>query len=86
MRLSLLASLGIAAFLGIMAIDAPDANAVTRSRTVVSSPRGAAVVTRRSRRVATVRGQRGARGAVIVSRPRACRTVIVNGVRMRRCS
>lgn len=87
MRLSLLVPLGIAAFLGIMSIDTPDANALVRSRTVVSGPRGAAVVTRGPRRMAMTRGLRGARGAVIVRRPglRACRTVIVNGVRVRRC-
>ena len=88
MRLSLLAPLGIAAFLGIMASDPPDANA--QARTIVSSPRGTAVITRRPSRMAFVRrgprrlaflrrGTLGARGAVI------CRTVIVNGVRVRRC-
>jgi hypothetical protein len=87
MRLSLLVPLGIAAFSGIMSIDTPDANALTRSTTVVSGPRGTAVVTRRPRRVAVIGGLRGARGAVVVSRPglRTCRTVIVNGVRTRRC-
>ena len=89
MRLSLVAPLGIAAFLGIMAIDPPDASAQARGKTVVSTPRGSAVITRRPRRVAIVRrgprrvaffrGVPGARGAVI------CRTVIVNGVRVRRC-
>jgi hypothetical protein len=79
MRLSLLASLGIAAFLGVIAIDPPDASAQTRGTTIVSSPRGTAVITRRARRLAWLRGIRGARGAVI------CRSVIVNGVRVRRC-
>jgi hypothetical protein len=94
MRLSLLASLGIAAFLGLMAMATPDAQA--RRTTIVSSPRGTTVVTRRPGRVAAVRlrgarGQairlRGARGAVITtSRPGlTCRTVIANGVRVRRC-
>jgi hypothetical protein len=88
MRLSLLAALGIAAFLGIAAIGTPDANAQVRG-TIVSSPRGAAVVTRRPRRVAIVR--RGPRRLALVSRLRGargaaiCRTVIVNGVRVRRC-
>lgn len=89
MRLSLLAPLGIATFLGLVAIAPPDANAEARGTAVVSSPRGAAVITRRPgrvavvrrgpRRLATVTGIRGARGAVI------CRTRIVNGVRVTRC-
>ncbi len=88
MRLSLLAPLGIAAFLGIVAIGAPDANAQARGSTVVSTPRGTTVVTRRPRRAAFIRRMnrrlalarlRGARGAVI------CRTAVVNGVRVRRC-
>jgi hypothetical protein len=85
MRLSVFAALGITAFLGIMTTDAPDANAAARRTTVISGPRGTAVV-------------RGARGTAIVSRPRGaaivrgargavvCRSVIVNGVRVRRCS
>jgi hypothetical protein len=79
MRLCFLAPLSIVAFLGIMAIDPPYASAQTRGTTIVSSPRGTAVITRRARRLAFWRGLRGARGAVI------CRTVIVNGVRVRRC-
>jgi hypothetical protein len=89
MRLSSITALGIAAFLGIMAVDPPDANAQVRGRTVVSSPRGTAVISRRPGRVTVVKRPRhlamrgwrwrGARGAVI------CRTVIVNGVRVRRC-
>jgi hypothetical protein len=47
MRLSVLAALGFIAFLGIMTINAPDANARARSTTVVSGPRGTAVVTLR---------------------------------------
>jgi hypothetical protein len=94
MRLSLITSLGLAAFLGIMAMDTTDANAQVR-RTVVSTPGRTTVVTtrrprvamaRRSRvamvrrpRVAMVSRWRGARGAVI------CRTRIINGVRVRRC-
>jgi hypothetical protein len=78
MRLSVLAALGITAFLGIMTIDSPDANALARRTTVVSGPRGTAVVSpSRGIRTATVgrRGRnavvvRGARGAVIMRRPR----------------
>jgi hypothetical protein len=76
MRLSLLAFLGLAAFVGIMAFDTPNADA----RTVINSPRGTTVVTGRTGRVAVVRRPfrrfavvkgvpRGARGAVIVRRP-----------------
>jgi len=55
-----------------------------KKKVIVSRPRGAAIV-------------KGRRGAMIVSRPRAaavvsgargaavCRSVIVNGVRVRRC-
>ena len=57
MRLSVLAALGFTAFLGIMTIDAPDANAIARGTAVVSGPRGTAVVSR-------------PRGAVVVSRRR----------------
>jgi hypothetical protein len=106
MRLSVLAALGITAFLGIMTIGAPDANAIARSTTVVSGPRGTAAVSRsrgmrgaaivrRGRGAAVVSGARGAavvsgaRGAAIVRGPRgatvACRWVMVNGVRVRRC-
>jgi hypothetical protein len=78
MRLSLLTSLSLAAFLGIMAMDAPDASALVR-RTVVSEPSRTAVITTRRPRVAMTRRLRGARGSVI------CRTRIINGVRVRRC-
>jgi hypothetical protein len=81
MRLSVLAALGITAFLGIMSVDVPDADAQARRTTVVSGPRGTAVVTRsrgmrsatvvrRSRGVRTATVVRGARGAVVVSRRR----------------
>lgn len=69
MRLSVFAALGITAFLGIMTIDPPDANAQTRRAAVVSSPRSAAIVSTRGVRTAVVR-PRGARGAVIMGRPR----------------
>jgi hypothetical protein len=78
MRLSVLAAVGITAFLGIMTIDPPDANALARRTTVVSGPRGTAVVSRSrgirttvvsgSRGTAIVRRPLGARGAVIVHR------------------
>jgi hypothetical protein len=85
MRLSLLTALGIAALSGMMAVDVPDANALVRSRTIVSTPRGSAVITRRPR-LAVAGRLRGARGQVIVRRPGLiCRSVIVNGVRVRRC-
>src|SRR5262249_28317289 len=88
MRLSVLAALGVTAFLGIMAIDAPNANAVVRDTSMVSGPRGTAVINRsrgatimRGRRGTAVvsRGLRGARGAVIMSSPR--RTAIVRSRR-----
>jgi hypothetical protein len=71
MRFSILATLGFTAFLGIMTIDAPDANALVRRTAVVSGPRGTAVVSR-ARRTAVVSGSRG---AAVVSRPRG--TVVV---------
>src|SRR6266481_372438 len=83
MRLSALAALGVTAFLGIMAIDVPNANAAVRDTSIVSGPRGTAVVNRtrgatilRGRRGTAVvsRGLRGARGAVIMSSPR--RTIV----------
>jgi hypothetical protein len=79
MRFSSIPALGIATFLGIVAVDTPDANAQADRTTVVSSPRGTAVIARRPGRVTVLRGRRGARGAVI------CRTRIVNGVRVTRC-
>jgi hypothetical protein len=83
MRLSVLAAVGVTAFLGIMAIDAPNANAVVRDTSIVSGPRGTAVVNRtrgatilKGRRGTAVvsRGLRGARGAVTMSSPR--RTIV----------
>jgi hypothetical protein len=93
MRLSVLAALGVTAFLGIMAIDPPDANALSRRTTVVSSPRGTAIVsrTRGARGAVTVRGRRGtmiasrrlgARGAIITSRPRGAVVVRRRGTSM----
>src|SRR6266403_26441 len=73
MRLSALAALGVTAFLGIMAIDVPNANAAVRDTSIVSGPRGTAVVNR-TRGATILRGRRGARGAVIMSSPR--RTIV----------
>jgi len=82
MRLSVLAALGVTAFLGIMTVNAPNANAVVRDTSIVSGPRGTAVVNRtrgatilKGRRGTTiVSGLRGARDAVIMSSPR--RTIV----------
>jgi hypothetical protein len=79
MRFSLMPALGIATLLGIVAVDTPDANAQAGRKTIVSSPRGTAVIARRPGRVTVARGWRAARGAAI------CRTRIVNGVRVTRC-
>ena len=66
MRLSVLAALGLTAFLGIMTIDAPDANAIARGTAVVSGPRGTAVVSRsRGTRTATI--MRRGRGTTVVT-------------------
>ena len=67
MRLPLLAALGVAATLGLMTFDAPDANALTRRATIVSGARGTAVVSR----------PLGARGAVVVRRPFRARTAVI---------
>src|SRR6267154_3534247 len=91
MRLSVLAALGVTAFLGIMTIDAPNANAVVRDTSIVSGPRGTAVMNRtrgatilKGRRGTAVvsRGLRGARGAVIMSRPRGSVVVRRRGTSM----
>jgi hypothetical protein len=58
--------------LGSMAIETPDANAVSRSTTIVSSPRGTAVISRRPRVIATTRLRR-AHVSVVGSR----RTVVI---------
>jgi hypothetical protein len=71
MRLSVLAALGVTAFLGIMAINATDANAVVRDTSIMSSPRGTAVVSRT--RGATV--LKGRRGVAVVSRTRGASAV-----------
>jgi hypothetical protein len=80
MRLSVLAALGFAAFLGIMTIDAPDANAIARGTVVVSGPRGTAVVSR-SRRTRTATIMRRGRGTTVVSGARG--TAVVTRRRMR---
>jgi hypothetical protein len=90
MRLPLLAAVGVVATLGIIAFDAPDANALTRT-TVVSGERGAAVVSRplrargavvvkrpfRRRTAVIVKRPLGARGAVIVKRPLRARGAVI---------
>src|SRR5258708_16526639 len=75
MRLSVLAALGVTAFLGIMTIDAPNANAVVRDTSIVSGPRGTAVVNRT--RGATI--LKGRRGTAVVGRTRG--TTAVSGLR-----
>src|SRR5712675_1145422 len=91
MRLSVLAALGVTAFLGIATIDAPNANAAVRDTSIVSGPRGTAVMNRtrgatilKGRRGTAVvsRGLRGARGAVIMSRPRGSVVVRRRGTSM----
>ena len=69
MRSFLLIASAILAFSGTMVIETTDANAVVCARGVYRA------------------GCAGARGAVVVRRPPAvvCRTVWVNGVRVRRC-
>lgn len=75
MRLSLIASLSLAAVLGIgaMAVDTPNADART---VVVSGPR-TVVATRRPARVAVVR--RGPRGVFVGRRP--ARFAMARGLR-----
>jgi len=91
MRLSVLAAVGVTAFLGIMTVNAPNANAAVRDTSIVSGPRGTAVVNRtrgatilKGRRGTAVvsRGLRGARGAVIMSRPRGSVVVRRRGTSM----
>src|SRR5216684_4344006 len=82
MRLSVLAALGVTAFLGIMTIDAPNANAVERDTSVVSGPRGTAVVNR-TRGATIVKGRRGTavvsrtRGTAVVRGPRGARGAVI---------
>jgi hypothetical protein len=76
MRLLVLAALALTAFASAMTIGPTDANAVVCARGVVragcAGPNGAAVVGR-------------AGGAVVHAPVAACRYVVVNGVRVRRC-
>jgi hypothetical protein len=77
MRLFLLAALATAAFGMTMTYSTTDANALVCAKGVVragcAGPRGTAVV--------------GPNGAAAVRAPvAACRHVIVNGVRVRRCT
>jgi len=69
MRSFLLLAAAIVAFAATMTFEATDANAVVCARGVVRA------------------GCVGARGAAVVRRPVAvvCRTVVVNGVKVRRC-
>jgi hypothetical protein len=69
MRSFLLLAAAFVAFAATMTFEATDANAVVCARGVVRA------------------GCAGARGAVVVRRPTAvvCRTVVVNGVKVRRC-
>jgi hypothetical protein len=77
MRLFILGALAITAFATTMTFSPSDANALVCARGVVragcAGPHGAAVV--------------GPRGAAAVRAPvAACRVVVVNGVRVRRCA
>lgn len=69
MRALFLIAAAVVAFAGTMVVETTDANAVVCARGVYRA------------------GCAGARGAVVVRRPPAvvCRTVWVNGVRVRRC-
>jgi len=84
MRSFVLVALTVAGFAATMTYNATDANAVVCARGVVragcAGPNGAAVVGPRGAAVA------GPIGAAAVRAPvAACRYVIVNGVRVRRC-
>jgi hypothetical protein len=77
MRFFVLVALAVTAFVSTMTAQTTDANAVVCARGVVragcAGPHGAAVV--------------GPSGAAVVRAPvAACRYVIVNGVRVRRCA
>src|SRR5260370_38427385 len=61
MRLSVLAALGVTAFLGIMTIDAPKANAAVLDTSIVSGPQGTALVNR-TRGGTILKGRRGNAG------------------------
>jgi hypothetical protein len=78
MRLSLLTPLGLAAVLGIMTLNAPDANALVKHKTVVSKPHSTMIVTKHPRLAMTHRWH-GARGSVV------CHTLIKHGKRVHRC-
>jgi hypothetical protein len=85
MRLFALVAITIAGFAATMTCTTTDANALVCARGVVragcAGPSGAAVVGPRGAAVA------GPNGAAAVRAPvAACRYVVVNGVRVRRCS
>jgi hypothetical protein len=79
MRLSYLTPLGLAAMLGIMTMNAPDANALVKHRTVISKPHGITVVTRKHPHLAMTRTWHGARGSLV------CHTLIKHGRRVHHC-
>jgi hypothetical protein len=79
MRLSYLTPLGLAAMLGIMTMNAPDANALVKHKTVVSKPHSTTVVTKKRPHLAMVHHWRGAHGSVV------CHTVIKHGKRVHHC-
>jgi hypothetical protein len=80
MRLSYLTPLGLAAMLGIMTLDAPDANALVKHKTVVSKPHSTTVVTKKRPHLAmTTHRWHGARGSVV------CHTLIKHGKFVHRC-
>jgi hypothetical protein len=78
MRLSYLIPVGLAAVLGITAMNAPDANALVKHKTVVSKPNSTTVVTKRPHLAMTHRWH-GARGSVV------CHTFIKHGKRVHHC-
>jgi hypothetical protein len=85
MRLFVLVVLAITAFAATMTYDATDANAVVCARGVVragcAGPNRAAVVGPGGAAVAGPNGAAAVRAPVV-----ACSYVVVNGVRVRRCS
>jgi hypothetical protein len=78
MRLSLLTPLGLAAMLGIMTMNAPDANALVTHKTVVSKPHSTTVVTK-GHHLAMMHRWHGARGSVV------CHTLIKHGKHVHHC-
>jgi hypothetical protein len=89
MRLFVLALLGFAGFVGIVITDSTDANAVVCARGVAragcAGAHGTAVVHRPVGGAAVVGGAATVGGATVVRPGVACRSVMVNGARVRRC-